>query len=213
MGQGVKRERARICPPMPAVTWAQPLPQLRAARFSLRRASRPTSGHVKIACLREKPSPGSFRQSREPRSKRRRARFLASYISPGGVLNARGSVTRPQPRERTDRFKDGLLVGLAAARLVARRTLTHGRRRVNLRAGRQRQGVLLPGDREERLVHVGVSGPIAVDQLYIYIYIFASRWHVAIIGGRIIGGQSSRRNTCALDCKLNERGGNEANKM
>lgn len=103
-------------------------------------------------------------------------------------------MTGPQPRERTDRFKDGLLVGLAAARLLARHTLAHGRRRVNLRAGRQRQGVLLPGDREERLVHVGISGAHAVNQLYMYIS--ASQLHVAIIGDWVIGGQSSRRNTC-----------------
>lgn len=70
MGQGVKRGRARICPPMLVVTWAQPLPHLRAARLSLRRASRSASGHVKIACLRERPSPGSFRQSRDREGER-----------------------------------------------------------------------------------------------------------------------------------------------
>lgn len=79
------------------------------------------------------------------------------------ILNVRGSVTR-QPRERRPRrndertTKNGLLVGLAVVHFAARRTAAHGRRRVNLRASRQCQRVLLSRDRKERLVHTRVSG-------------------------------------------------------
>lgn len=66
------------------------------------------------------------------------------------------------------------MVGLVVARLLAQHTPAHGRRRVNLRAGRQRQGVLLPRDREERLVHVGVSGAHAVKLIAVNHYIFMS---------------------------------------
>lgn len=122
------------------------------------RASATTSGHVKIACLREiiGVPPGKEVES---------SRALSPEFSCVSrvILNVRGLVTR-QPRERRRRTNDGkitengLLVGLAIARLAARRTPAHGRRRVNLRAGRQRQRVLLPRDRKERLVYARVSG-------------------------------------------------------